>query len=37
MSRITILTEKDLRAVVKLDLSAVNCVEQAFGALATKA
>ena len=37
MSRITILTEKELRAVVKLDLSAVNCVEQAFGALATKA
>ncbi|MGP4688710.1 ectoine utilization protein EutC [Agrobacterium pusense] len=37
MSRITILTEKDLRAIVKLDLSAVNCVEQALGALATKA
>lgn len=37
MSRISILTEKDLRAVVSLDLSAVNCVEQAFAALATKA
>lgn len=37
MSRITILTEKDLRAVVKLDLSAVDCVEQAFAALATEA
>lgn len=37
MSRIRILTEKDLRAVVGLDLSAVDCVEQAFAALATKA
>nr|WP_295987732.1 ectoine utilization protein EutC [uncultured Agrobacterium sp.] len=37
MSRITILTEKDLRAVVKLDLSAVDCVERAFAALATQA
>ena len=36
MSRISILTEKDLRAVVRLDLSAVNCIEQAFAALATK-
>ncbi|MGB6116892.1 MAG: ectoine utilization protein EutC [Mesorhizobium sp.] len=36
MSRIHILTEKDLRAVVKLDLSAIDCVEQAFAALATK-
>jgi ornithine cyclodeaminase len=37
MSRISILMEKDLRAVVKLDVSAVDCVEQAFAALATKA
>jgi len=36
MSRISILTEKDLRAVVRLDLSAVDCIEQAFAALATK-
>ena len=36
MSRISILTEKDLRAIVRLDLSAVDCVEQAFAALATK-
>lgn len=36
MSRIRILLEKDLRAVVKLDLSAIDCVEQAFTALATK-
>jgi ornithine cyclodeaminase len=37
VSRITILMEKDLRAIVKLDVSAVDCVEQAFAALATKA
>ncbi|MBB3594044.1 ornithine cyclodeaminase [Rhizobium sp. BK529] len=37
MSRISILMEKDLRAIVKLDASAVDCVEQAFAALATKA
>jgi ornithine cyclodeaminase len=37
MSRISILTEIDLRAIVKLDISAVDCVEQAFAALATKA
>jgi len=37
MSPITILTENDLRAVVPLDLSAVDCVERAFAALATKA
>jgi ornithine cyclodeaminase len=36
MNRISILTEKDLRAAVALDLSAVDCVEQAFAALATK-
>jgi ornithine cyclodeaminase len=35
MSRIRILTERDLRAVVSLDLSAVDGVEQAFLALAT--
>lgn len=35
MSHVTILTEKDLRAIVKLDLSAVDCVERAFAALAT--
>lgn len=37
MSRISILMEKDLRDIVKLDVSAVDCVEQAFAALATKA
>ncbi|KJF67857.1 ectoine utilization protein EutC [Rhizobium nepotum] len=36
MSRISILMEKDLRAIVRLDRSAVDCVEQAFAALATK-
>nr|CAD6618192.1 ectoine utilization protein EutC [Rhizobium sp. Khangiran2] len=36
MSRIRILTEGDLRAIVKLDASAVDCVEKAFAALATK-
>ncbi|MFN7025139.1 MAG: ectoine utilization protein EutC [Pseudorhizobium sp.] len=36
MSRISILTEGDLRALVKLDVSAVDCVEQAFAALASK-
>ncbi|MCJ8521482.1 ornithine cyclodeaminase [Pseudorhizobium tarimense] len=36
MNRIRILTEGDLRAIVKLDASAVDCVEQAFVALATK-
>lgn len=35
MSRMTILTEKDLRAIVPLDLDAVACVENAFRALAT--
>jgi ornithine cyclodeaminase len=33
---ITILTETDLRALVPLDLAAVDCVEDAFRALATK-
>ncbi|TRA99211.1 MULTISPECIES: ectoine utilization protein EutC [Rhizobium/Agrobacterium group] len=37
MSRITILTENDLRAIIKLDLSAIDCVERAFAALATEA
>ena len=37
MSRISILTERDLRSVVQLDISAVECVERAFAALATKA
>ncbi len=32
-----ILTEADLRRIVPLDLAAVDCVEQAFAALATKA
>jgi len=36
MSRICILLEKELRSIVKLDLSAIDCVEQAFAALATK-
>ncbi|MBZ9662639.1 cyclodeaminase [Mesorhizobium sp. ESP-6-4] len=35
MSRITILTESDLRKIVMLDLDAVACVEDAFRALAT--
>jgi len=35
MSRITILTETDLRGIVRLDLDAVACVENAFRALAT--
>lgn len=37
MTGISILTENDLRAIVNLDLSAIDCVEQAFAALATKA
>ncbi|HEY6632179.1 MAG TPA: ectoine utilization protein EutC [Rhizobiaceae bacterium] len=36
MSRITVLTEADLRKIVKLDLDAVACVEAAFRALATQ-
>ena len=35
MSRITILTETELRKIVKLDLDAITCVENAFRALAT--
>jgi ornithine cyclodeaminase len=37
MSRMLVLTEADLRRIVRLDASAVDCVEQAFAALATKA
>ena len=37
MSRMLILTEAELRRVVRLDLSAIACVEEAFGALATQA
>ncbi len=37
MPRMTILTETDLRAQVRLDADAVACVEGAFAALATKA
>jgi len=33
---VTILTERDLRALVPLDLVAIDCVEDAFRALATK-
>ena len=35
MSRMTILTEAELRKIVGLDLDAVACVENAFRALAT--
>lgn len=37
MSDIRILTESELRSLVQLDLAAVECVENAFHALATKA
>ncbi|KAA1183736.1 ectoine utilization protein EutC [Rhizobium tropici] len=37
MTRVLILTETDLRKIVQLDNDAVDCVEQAFVALATKA
>lgn len=37
MPSMTILTEADLRKIVKLDLDAVACVENAFRALATEA
>ncbi|MRX50652.1 cyclodeaminase [Paracoccus sp. S-4012] len=33
---VTILTEADLRVLVPLDLDAINCIESAFAALATK-
>ena len=35
MSRMIILTEADLRKIVRLDAEAVTCVENAFRALAT--
>ncbi|CDM62693.1 MULTISPECIES: ectoine utilization protein EutC [Rhizobium] len=37
MNVMVILTERDLRKVISLDLEAVGCVEDAFRALATKA
>ncbi|MBB4566902.1 ectoine utilization protein EutC [Rhizobium leucaenae] len=37
MARVLVLTETDLRRIVQLDADAVDCVEQAFAALATKA
>ncbi|WP_332811544.1 cyclodeaminase, partial [Sphingomonas sp.] len=37
MTRMLVLTEAELRRVVRLDLSAIACVEEAFAALATKA
>lgn len=37
MADIKILTEAELRSQISLDLEAVECVEQAFHALATKA
>ena len=37
MGDIIILTEAELRSQVQLDLAAIECVEQAFHALATKA
>ncbi|RWA88118.1 MAG: ectoine utilization protein EutC [Mesorhizobium sp.] len=36
MQQITILSESDLRKIVQLDLAAVECIEGAFHALATK-
>lgn len=36
MPSMTILTEADLRKIVPLDLDAINCIETAFEALATK-
>lgn len=36
MSRMTILTEAELREIVPLDLAAIECVENAFRALATE-
>jgi ornithine cyclodeaminase len=37
MTRVLILTETDLREIIQLDNDVVDCVEQAFVALATKA
>jgi ornithine cyclodeaminase len=36
VTRLTILTESDLRKIVELDAEAVDCIESAFHALATK-
>ena len=36
MTQMLVLTEPDLRSIVRLDASAVACVEDAFAALATK-
>lgn len=36
MSRIRILTEADLQKIIRLDVAVVDCVEQAFAALATQ-
>lgn len=36
MSQMLVLTEADLRRIVSLDASAVDCVEEAFAALATR-
>src|SRR4051812_16963417 len=36
MTEMLVLTEPDLRRIVRLDASAVTCVEDAFAALATK-
>ncbi|SEL82764.1 ornithine cyclodeaminase [Bosea lupini] len=36
MSRMLVLTEAELRRIVRLDLSAIDCIEQAFAALATR-
>lgn len=36
MSRMFVLTEAELRRIVRLDLSAIACVEEAFAALATR-
>ncbi|MEQ1956622.1 ectoine utilization protein EutC [Mesorhizobium sp. CN2-181] len=36
MSRIRVLLERDLRSIIKLDLSAIDCIEQAFAALSTR-
>lgn len=37
MTRVLVLTEVDLRKIIQLDMDAVDCVEEAFAALATKA
>ena len=37
MGDVIILTEAELRSQIQLDLAAIECVEQAFYALATRA